>query len=174
MARETLLDTRIQEVIRVLPADQAEEIRHQDKAFYDGVFHIEFGIFCQPPGYSDRGHKRAYLGDYIPRLASKLAWKDLAIAEKYDFPGLSPKRAMFLGRTATTAAETIQAVAPKIEVSQFIALASGIVGLHGAIIGSVEALKTDENAQAELSRAIMAVRDNFVRPLYAGRQVSYR
>jgi hypothetical protein len=173
VARETLLDARIHEVIRVLPTEQAQEIRRQDSALYDGALHIEFGVLCQPMRRSYEDPKPHYLRDYIPQLTTWLAWEDLALAEQHDFPALSPKRAMYLGRTATAAAETIQAVAPTIETGQFMALASGIVGLHGAIIGSEEVLKTNEDAQIKLSQAVEALRDNFVRPLYTGRSKRY-
>lgn len=159
----SLLNANIHEVLRTLSVEQADEVRLHDLRICKAASNIELSILSQR---ERRG--RALYDTYIPETVSRLAWADLESAEQNGFTGLSPIRAMFLGRMATEVAQSLQVVAPSISCEAFIPLASGVVGLHAAILGSEQLIRKDE-PQERLDKVVDALRDNFIYPLYLGR-----
>jgi hypothetical protein len=154
---------RVKEVVRALPQGQRQEIYHQGEVFHEGAPSLEFSVYYRMPNYRLGNVPEAYLRSVFPEIVDALVWRDLEIADSHDFPGLSPKRAMIIGRLATSYADSLAEFAGG-QRSYFEQAATGMVGLHASVLGD-ETVLDIETARQNLQLAQDEFTTRFIAPL---------
>lgn len=159
--RQTLLDQRVQEVIRTLPQQQAEEIERYDELLREGTTSLEYGTFFAPVS---RPPLPKMIGSAtVPGIATELAWGDLEQAETTGFPGLAPERAMYMGRLSTQMAKRLSMGTIK-GAEEFLKATTGLIGLHMSILGDMDVIQS-EAAKDRLAYTEQKYQSDFVQPI---------
>lgn len=167
MAQEkTVLDVTVHDVIRVLPADQRNEIYRYDRMLAEAFQHLEYGKYFARRDTIGLRHGRAvrYTDDIAPRIVMGMAERDLELADQYGFQMPTPSSIMAIRRKVGGVAAALAAGTTD-EPREFAQTALGLTGLHVNLIGSVEVLN-DETAEESLVLATNALATNVVRPLF--------
>jgi hypothetical protein len=160
---EFKFSSRVAEVVRTLPQQQQKEIYHNGRLFHEGAQHLEYGVYYHAPSYYREERPAQLLSNVFPKIVDILSWNDLLLADSREFPGLSPKRAMKIGRMAT---EYVVSLVKSTDGSPdyFDQAATGLVGLHASLLGD-ETLLDNDTAQSNLAAAQAGFTKEFVEPL---------
>lgn len=176
-ARESVLNIRIQDVVRVLPRDQAKDVALYDTMIDKSLTDLEYGTFFVPDSQPHYGREpRKDYKENGRTIVSAMAWADLEVAERFDFRSLNPRTMMRLGRSVMESAQTMTKLTNgfldqteltsgiQTKPEMFLPLSQGVTGLHYVLLGSIEAVE-DELAVSNHKSAFSALTHEVVKPL---------